>query len=1238
MIKKLLILSLFLTSNYLLAQSSWELLNPKPTILDGEGITFSSDTNGYILNNEELLHTDDGGETWNIKQNIDSGNDIAIKNTTGYIVGDYGYVLKTTDGGVNWSKININSGQNLGKVYIVDDNTVVISGERYLYKTLNNGNTWESYSVNPDNYNSIQDLFFIDSLTGYVVFRDGIVYKTIDGGTTWTESLAMDNYNSNAFIHFFNDLSGVVSNGNGIYKTTDGGTSWTLVNNSVYIESISFINESTGYGYDSNGMIYRTDDGGESWLFITEIESNIIPRDLYFFDEAHGFVIGRDGVIFETLDGGVNWKGYTFYNSISQLQFLTSTTAFVAAGKDIYTTIDSGDTWQYQSSLEQEVINFKFLSETTGYLITTNFVYKSIDGGMSWIKKDNGITTNFLDDLFSVDFIDENIGIISGGASENNKVVYKTTDGGETWNKQESISFKQIEFINSETVYALEDSNYSNNRLFKSTDGGTTWNAIYEGESTISSFDFVDANTGYFKSGYSDLYKTIDGGENWNLIDDNNYYSSGGKIKFYNNNVGYSYSSGEVNKTENGGYSWENIYNNYNYYSEKIILSLFEDTMFIGENKGQIRKTSIDYNSVKVTLLDRHDYIDKEPVVMKGNVTSNTDEITDIKFLYGKEYSVLDNEIPASTTTVEALQTETVNAELEGLEANTYYYYQLVGTSNGVQYKSDIRTFFTPNEYEIYIGNSYVNDNTSLELTAEITSFNKKLTAIEFVYGTKSDSLIYSVPADLSTVDLGQQQVKAKLTELTPNTTYFVKVKALRDGIEIFSYNTREIKTKPDYIFELNAYYYNDDSATLQSSVYAYKEDLKEVTFEYGTTLDMTNSIAATPSEIPLNEEFSSDWVYSEISELDKNQTYFYRLKALQGEEYVYSEIKAFNYSGDLSVTEIESIENEDHSILLKAYIYPGSNYVSNVIFEYGLSSEYGNSITTISESFYYDGNMVEVTIPKSALSENTTYFYRLKFDINNEEYISNDKTFITNERYSVNEDNYKIEFTNETCVNKGNGSVKITPIIVQNYEAAINDEIYQFTNELFVEDMIPGKYLVCLKIVGSEESQQCFEIEIKAAEELTGDIANNKKTINKNSVSFYIEKGTSPFRVVSNGRTIGTYSSRSFEAIIEKEGLVEVYSSLPCEGKIEKYISNKTISIYPNPIINQTIITLPTRESKNKDIHIEVIDNSGKVIIGNTYPVLNNAVTIDMSILNPGMYFIKVYSDQVETLKVVKK
>ena len=88
----------------------------------------------------------------------------------------------------------------------------------------------------------------------------------------------------------------------------------------------------------------------------------------------------------------------------------------------------------------------------------------------------------------------------------------------------------------------------------------------------------------------------------------------------------------------------------------------------------------------------------------------------------------------------------------------------------------------------------------------------------------------------------------------------------------------------------------------------------------------------------------------------------------------------------------------------------------------------------------------------------------------------------------------------------------------------------------VFIGHLVIG--LVCLKIVGSEESQQCFEIEIKAAEELTGDIANNKKTINKNSVSFYIEKGTSPFRVVSNGRTIGTYSSRSFEAIIEKEGL----------------------------------------------------------------------------------------------------
>ncbi|WP_335966101.1 T9SS type A sorting domain-containing protein [Galbibacter sp. PAP.153] len=101
----------------------------------------------------------------------------------------------------------------------------------------------------------------------------------------------------------------------------------------------------------------------------------------------------------------------------------------------------------------------------------------------------------------------------------------------------------------------------------------------------------------------------------------------------------------------------------------------------------------------------------------------------------------------------------------------------------------------------------------------------------------------------------------------------------------------------------------------------------------------------------------------------------------------------------------------------------------------------------------------------------------------------------------------------------------------------------------------------------------------------------------------------------------------------------MEVYSSLPCEGKIEKYISNSSTYAYPNPVSNYTNIIFPASQQKNtKEILVELIDSSGKIIIHNSYTINHNKVEINMSTLSPGLYFVKVYADEVETIKIIKK
>src|SRR5690606_10204844 len=79
--------------------------------------------------------------------------------------------------------------------------------------------------------NFLEEIQFRDSNLGWCV-GEGILLKTTDGGTNWTELVRPPNsgfwYYS---LHFLNDNDGYVGGtGGNILKTTDGGQNWTVFN------------------------------------------------------------------------------------------------------------------------------------------------------------------------------------------------------------------------------------------------------------------------------------------------------------------------------------------------------------------------------------------------------------------------------------------------------------------------------------------------------------------------------------------------------------------------------------------------------------------------------------------------------------------------------------------------------------------------------------------------------------------------------------------------------------------------------------------------------------------------------------------------------------------------------------------------------------------------------------------------------------------------------------------------
>ena len=79
----------------------------------------------------------------------------------------------------SWSLFDIDTTENLNKVYFTNDTTGFILGDNgLLLSTLNAGNTWETVTTNV--LHDLSTISFANEEVGYINSL-----KTLDGGATW---------------------------------------------------------------------------------------------------------------------------------------------------------------------------------------------------------------------------------------------------------------------------------------------------------------------------------------------------------------------------------------------------------------------------------------------------------------------------------------------------------------------------------------------------------------------------------------------------------------------------------------------------------------------------------------------------------------------------------------------------------------------------------------------------------------------------------------------------------------------------------------------------------------------------------------------------------------------------------------------------------------------------------------------------------------------------------------------
>jgi photosystem II stability/assembly factor-like uncharacterized protein len=350
-----------------------------------------------------------GGLKWRMIGPFRGGREIAVTGVPGnpstfYFGSVDGGVWKTTDAGVVWKPIF--DGQPVGSIGALvvapSDPNVIYAGTgeadirsdlasgNGVYKSSDAGKTWRNIGLQDSRQIS---RIVVDSKDTNLVYVGALghaygpnpergVYKSVDGGTTWTHALdlgpeigvadlAVATVNSNVIFatawqtrrppwSVYAPLDGP---GNGIYRSTDGGKSWSHLSGNGLPDGDT---GRTAVAVSSDGRrvyavipgtkagLYRSDDGGDHWALMNS-DSRLTGRAWYFgnitIDPSNVDVVYIPNVaLYRSEDGGKTVsvvRGAPGGDDYHQLWIDPQDSSRMVLGTDQGTSVslNRGETW-----------------------------------------------------------------------------------------------------------------------------------------------------------------------------------------------------------------------------------------------------------------------------------------------------------------------------------------------------------------------------------------------------------------------------------------------------------------------------------------------------------------------------------------------------------------------------------------------------------------------------------------------------------------------------------------------------------------------------------------------------------------------------------------------------------------------------------------------------------------------------------------------------------------------------
>ena len=454
-----------------------------------------------------VLKSIDGGNTWSPTglSYAQSNNQIIQRliihptNPAILLAATRNGIYRTADGGATWTLVDADHCYDM-EFNTANPDIIYAGGNLNILRSVDAGATWSVLKSNLCSTGRISiETTAANSNVIYALCQSGSLFKSTDGGVTWTNKLSPSGY---ASFYGYYDLvlecsdaneNYLLAGGLSVAKSTNGGTSWSTISSwscstcSNYVHAdnhdLEFLPGSTQTIYSSNdGGIFKSTNLGTSW---TDLSTGLRLAQAYRLSSS----ATNPSIVYSGWqDNGSNrWNG-TSYTQVygadgmeTLIDYTNSNTVFIESQYgNIYRSTNGGSTFNFVAPSSGAWLTEYIMDPLDHNKMYAGYasLYKSTNNGSSW--------TSIGSNLYGGDYC-----TAIAVAPSNTNYIYtsslgvmkKSTDGGSNWSTittglpvgSVGINYIAVSNLDPNSVWVALSGYSDGNKVFHSTDAGSTW-------------------------------------------------------------------------------------------------------------------------------------------------------------------------------------------------------------------------------------------------------------------------------------------------------------------------------------------------------------------------------------------------------------------------------------------------------------------------------------------------------------------------------------------------------------------------------------------------------------------------------------------------------------------------------------------------------------------------------------------------------------------------------------------